>query len=93
MSARVGGFGQEQGLGERLAYWANQLSRNKLYPWVGTGLIDDLKVAAKLQGADFDKLYPLEVAREPERIPDPDFVEEEDEFAHWQESPVEEYDL
>lgn len=79
-------------LGKRLAYWANQLSRDKSYPWVGTGLIGDLKTVAKLHGADFDQLYPLHVAAPPK--PDPvvisDPVEEEDEFAHFQPSPPDE---
>ncbi len=77
-------FGNKDGIGPRLAYWANQLSRDKNYPWVGTGLIADLKCAAKQHGADYDKLYPLLVAAPPEP--------EEDEFANWQ-APVEEYDL
>jgi len=51
-------FGVPDGIGPRLAYWANQLSRDRTYPWVGTGLIDDLKCAAKLHGADTDALYP-----------------------------------
>lgn len=88
-------FGKPENIGKRLAYWANQLSRDKSYPWVGTGLIDDLKCAAGLHGADFDKLYPLEFDKpkpEPERIPDP--VEEEDEFAHFQPSaPPEDWEL
>lgn len=50
-------FGQPEGLGKRLAYWANQLSHDRKYPWMGCGLIDDLKCAAKLQGVDFDTLY------------------------------------
>ena len=90
MSARLGGFGKTEGLGERLAYWANQLGRDRQYPWVGTGLIDDLKCAAKLQGADFDKLFPADLP-EPVVIPEPE--EEEDEFAHFQCSPSVEYDL
>lgn len=54
-------FGFPEGIGKRLAYWANQLSRDKGYPWVGTGLIDDLKCAAKLHGENFDALYPAYV--------------------------------
>lgn len=63
MSARLGGFGNREGIGERLAYWANQLSRDKRYPWVGTGLIDDLKCAAKLSGTDADAMFPAEVVQ------------------------------
>lgn len=69
------GFGQEEGIGKRLATWANQLSRNKSYPWVGTGLIADLKCAAKIHGVDFDEMFPLEIV-----APTPP-AEEEDEFA------------
>lgn len=58
-------YGAPEGIGKRLAYWANQLSRSKEYPWVGLGLINDLKCAAKLHGADFDTLYPLEVGGPP----------------------------
>lgn len=64
-------FGSADGLGSRLAYWANQLSRNRNYPWVGTGLIDDLKCAAKLHGADFDALFPLEIYVPPKDPPPP----------------------
>jgi hypothetical protein len=41
----------DKDLGKRLAYWANQLRRNKAYPWVGMGLIEALEEAAKAQGA------------------------------------------
>ena len=51
-------YGQNDGLGKRLAYWANQLSQNRTYPWQGLGIIDDLKAAAKLLGSDADVLYP-----------------------------------
>jgi hypothetical protein len=85
-------FGIPQGIEKRLAYWANQLSRNKSYPWVGTGIIDDLKCASKLLGAeDFDKLYPLDVGQP--KPPQP--VEEDDEFAAFYAAKAEttEYDL
>lgn len=72
-----GGFGSPDGLPQRLATWANQLSRDKKYPWVGTGLIDDLKCAAKQMGVDFDVLFPPVVF-----APKP-AVEEEDEFANF----------
>lgn len=52
------GCGEPEGLGKRLAYWANQLSRDRSFPWVGLGLIEDLKCAARLQGADFDRMFP-----------------------------------
>jgi hypothetical protein len=43
-------FGIKEGLGRRLNTWAHQLSLDKRYPWVGTGLLDDLKLASKLVG-------------------------------------------
>lgn len=39
-------YGAREGLADRLAQWAEQLSRNKQYPWIGTGIIADLKTAA-----------------------------------------------
>lgn len=44
-------FGVPDGIEKRLEYWARQLSLDKRYPWVGMGLIDDLKCAAKMLGA------------------------------------------
>lgn len=53
-------FGSTDGLERRLAYWANQLSRDKSFPWVGTGIVEDLKLASATLGAPpFDELYPL----------------------------------
>ena len=43
-------FGVPDGIEKRLEYWARQLSLDKRYPWVGMGLIDDLKCAAKMLG-------------------------------------------
>ena len=51
-------YGQQDGLGKRLAYWANQLSHDRRYPWIGLGIIDDLNCAAKLLGSDPAALYP-----------------------------------
>lgn len=51
-------FGLPKGLGKRLAMWANQLSHDKTLPWVGLGLIDDLKCASKMLGEDPEKIYP-----------------------------------
>jgi hypothetical protein len=51
-------FGKREGLEKRLAMWANQLGRDKSYPWVGLGLIDDLKCASRELGGDPDKQYP-----------------------------------
>lgn len=51
-------FGKPEGLEKRLAYWARQLSMDKKFPWVGLGLIDDLKCACRELGGDPDKVYP-----------------------------------
>jgi hypothetical protein len=52
-------FGKPEGIEKRLAMWANQLGRDKTYPWIGLGIIDDLKCAAEMLGGEpFDKLYP-----------------------------------
>ena len=48
----------DKDLGKRLAYWANQLSHDRRYPWAGLGIIDDLKCAAGLLGSEADTLYP-----------------------------------
>lgn len=39
-------YGVRDGLPERLREWALQLGRDKKYPWIGTGIIDDLRAAA-----------------------------------------------
>jgi len=70
-------FGIPEGLGRRLNTWANQLAMDKRYPWIGTGLIDDLKCAASQLGApSFDEMFPV-------RDYSPKPVEEEDEFAEY----------
>lgn len=51
-------YGETDGLERRLAYWANQLSRDKSFPWVGTGLVVDLNAAARRLGADPDAMFP-----------------------------------
>ena len=58
MSDQERPFGKPEGLEKRLAMWANQLGRDSRYPWIGLGIIDDLKCAARMLGADPDKLYP-----------------------------------
>lgn len=79
-------FGMPEGLARRLNTWANQLSTNKSYPWVGTGLIDDLKCAASQLGApSFAEMFP---DRDYTPKPEP----EEDEFAAYR-AHVAEYDL
>lgn len=54
-------FGKEEGLGKRLAMWANSLGRNKSYPWLGLGIVDDIKCAARLLGVDPDAFYPTDI--------------------------------
>jgi len=39
-------YGSRDGLSDRLLEWVERLSRDKLLPWPGTGLLDDLKTAA-----------------------------------------------
>jgi hypothetical protein len=69
-------FGKPEGLEKRLAMWANQFSTDKRYPWVGLGLIDDLKCASRMLGGDPDKRYPD--MRKPEPAPEPAKVVEYD---------------
>lgn len=45
-------FGHPENIEKRLIAWRRQLAANKDYPWVGTGLLDDLVCAAKMLGAD-----------------------------------------
>lgn len=54
-------FGKSEGLGKRLAMWANSLGRNRDYPWLGLGIVDDLKAAARELGVDPESLYPNEI--------------------------------
>lgn len=44
--------GQEKGIAERLKMWRRQLGTDKNYPWMGTGICDDLVTAARMLGAD-----------------------------------------
>lgn len=44
--------GSENGIAERLKMWRRQLAQDKRYPWMGTGICDDLVTAARLLGAD-----------------------------------------
>lgn len=85
-------FGIPEGLGRRLNTWANQLSRDKSYPWVGTGLIEDLKCAATELGAPpFDEMFPLRFEpRKPEPQPEPEMEDWEKQFVS---SPAVEFDL
>lgn len=66
-------FGKRENLEKRLAMWANQLSCDRKYPWVGLGLIDDLKCACRELGGDPDKTYPD--MRPAKRQPAPESVQ------------------
>lgn len=49
-------FGKPEGIEKRLSMWASGLGADKKYPWVGMGLIDDLKCASRMLGGDPDKI-------------------------------------
>lgn len=51
-------FGKPENIEKRLAMWVNGLCTDKSLPWVGLGLIDDLKQACRMLGGDPDKIYP-----------------------------------
>jgi hypothetical protein len=62
--------GREEGIAERLKMWRRQLGTNKGYPWLGTGICDDLVTAARMLGADvseFDTIEPMPTL--PEIVP------------------------
>lgn len=63
-------FGKREGLEKRLAMWVNRFCYDKSYPWVGTGLIDDLKCACRELGGDPDKKYP-DMRKNPPPEPEP----------------------
>lgn len=50
-------FGKPENIEKRLAMWVTQLSMDKSFPWVGLGLIDDLKCACRMLGGDPEKRY------------------------------------
>lgn len=52
-------YGTPEGLERRLAVWANQLGRDRRYPWVGSGLIADLQLAAKTLGCPAGLFAPV----------------------------------
>lgn len=62
-------FGKPENIEKRLAMWVWQFSMDKSYPWVGLGLIDDLKCACRMLGGDPDKRYPD--MRKPAPAPEP----------------------
>jgi hypothetical protein len=54
-------YGAREGLADRLTEWTERLGKDKYLPWVGLGLVADLKAAsAALKGA-------------PEKSPDMEF--------------------
>lgn len=57
MSDNDRAFGKPENLEKRLAMWIAQLSTDKSFPWVGLGLIDDLKCACRILGGDPDARY------------------------------------
>lgn len=76
-------FGKPENIEKRLAMWANQLSCDKRYPWVGLGLIDDLKCACIMLGGEPDKTYPDMRPKSRQSAPEPEPAP----------APVVEYDL
>lgn len=66
-------FGKPENIEKRLAMWVAQLSMDKSLPWVGLGLIDDLKCACRMLGGDPDKRYAD--MRNPKPAPEPAKVE------------------
>ena len=42
----VSPYGKADGLSDRLKKWADDLGKDRRYPWAGLGLIEDLLVAA-----------------------------------------------
>lgn len=59
-------FGKEDGLSQRLDKWVTDLSRNHSYPWVGLGLIADLRAAAAVIDGRPIPIDPYEEQPEPE---------------------------
>lgn len=51
-------FGKPENIEKRLAMWVNRFKYDKAYPWVGTGLIDDLECACRMLGGEPGKQYP-----------------------------------
>ena len=51
-------FGKPENIEKRLAMWVSRFKHDKAYPWVGLGVIDDLKCACRMLGGDPDKQYP-----------------------------------
>ncbi len=68
-------FGKPENIEKRLAMWASGLGSDRTYPWVGLGLIDDLKCASRMLGGDPDQKY--EDMRKSRHLPGPGTAPEE----------------
>lgn len=64
-------FGKPEGIEKRLAMWVTRFSMDKSFPWVGLGVIDDLKCACRMLGGDPDKTYPDMRKPAPKAAPQP----------------------
>lgn len=56
-------FGHPENIEKRLVAWRRQLGVDRSFPWVGTGLLDDLVCAAKLLGADVSEFEKKDTAQ------------------------------
>lgn len=63
-------YGKAEGLSERIGEWIERLSTDPALPWVGLGLIDDLKaVQERLLLVDFHEQHQLmEMSQNPEQV-------------------------
>lgn len=48
-------YGDRHGLSESLLKWADRLSKDKSFPWPGTGIIADLRTAAAVLNGEPEK--------------------------------------
>lgn len=69
----VSPFGKVDGLSARLDKWAADLSKNNSYPWVGLGLIADLKAAAAVIDGRPVPVDPDNQEKEPPETPKMEF--------------------
>lgn len=63
-------FGKPEGIEKRLAMWVTRFSTDRSIPWVGMGVVDDLKCACRMLGGDPDKKYP-DMRKNPPSAPAP----------------------
>lgn len=52
-------FGRPEGIERRLAMWAKRLGMDKTLPWVGMGMIADMKCACAMLGGDPENGVPM----------------------------------